>query len=193
MSQREINPYQPVVLTESSAVDPDSRIEVSLPVGARMRRLATNQYLLRWHPKRLFFGSLVIIGISTLAIHFSVLAGRLAFGITLPTVMILTALLYEALVRRTRNQIAAKMDSLGLTDDQYLTLCCEPDWLVLATDRGTAYQWSYDSTQFYRTSKGVLVCPEPLLFFLLPRKMDNTRPFLELLRARVADRQQDSN
>jgi len=182
-----INPYQPPEVVDR-AVDPDVSIEVSLPLNARLRRLGTDQYLLRWHPKLLFFSSLLIIGISTLGIHYSLRVGYGAFALTMIAVMTISGVIYEALVWRTRKAIAAKIESLGLSEDQHITLTSKPDQLALMSDQGRVHQWPYDAVQYYWTSKGVLVCPEPLLFFLLPKKLDNTRAFTEVLKTRLAER-----
>lgn len=182
----EINPYQPPEVIDR-AVDPTASIEVSLPVNARLRRLATDQYLLRWHPKLLFFSSLLIIAVSTLGIHYSLRVGYGAFALTMIGMMLVSGVIYESLVWRTRKQIAAKTESLGLSQDQHITLSSEPTRLVLLSDQGSVHQWPYDHLRFYWTSKGVLVCPEPLMFFLLPKKLENTRAFTEVLKTRLAE------
>ena len=182
-----INPYQPP--ESESAVDNDDGAVVTLVNNARSRRLATNQYLLRCHPRRLFFGSLLMIGVSTVCIHFSVQAGFIPFGATLLIVMTLTTISYLALVRTTKKQIDDKRNEFGLSTDEPYTLRADSEAFQLETARGEKYHWTYQGVRLHRTSRGMLVSPEPHLFFLVPRVRDanlgETKRFVDVLRTRL--------
>ena len=185
----EINPYQPPG-TDEVAHESDTSVPVVLANSPRTRRMATNQYLLRWHPRRLFFGSLLMIAISTVCIHYSVRLGILPFLATAAGVMTVTSMAYMALVRTTKKRIAAKREAYGLTADQPISLRAEPDSLELEMANGKIHRWGYGDVTLYRTSLGILISPEPLLFFLVPRtqdaQMNDTSRFIRAIHAHLS-------
>ena len=188
MTENEFNPYRPPD-TGDLPVDASAAVSVTLANDARTRRLATNQYLLRWHPKRLFLGSVLIIGVSTLCIHFSIQIGFGLFMFTMIAVMALSSLAYAALVWRAKTQIAATFIRYGLSPDEPYTLRADPDEFQFVTARGVLRRWPYGELRLHRTSRGVLISPEPMLFFLVPKRRDahqeETRRFVQVVRSQI--------
>jgi hypothetical protein len=182
------NPYRPPETGDSSQ-DESAAVAVTLANDARTRRIATNQYLLRWHPKRLFFGSVLIIGVSTLCIHYSIRVGFELFAFTMIAVMVLSSLAYAALVYRAKSQIAEMFRRSGLSRDEPYTLRADAVEFQLIPARGVLCSWPYDQIRLHRTSRGMLISPEPLLFFLVPKRHDahleETKRFVRIVRSHV--------
>lgn len=183
-----INPYQPPE-SETRIVEKSDAPIVTIANNSRLRRLSTNQYLLRCHPRRLFFSSLLMIAVSTVCIHFSVQAGFVPFAITLLVVMSLTTSVYLALVKNTKQKIEFKRDAFGLLTNEPYSLKANAEAFQLETARGQAFNWNYSDVRLYRTSRGTLVSPETHVFFLIPRLRDanlaETKRFVDVVKARL--------
>ena len=82
-----VNPYQPVVLDAVSEGD-DLPCEVSFRMTYALLYHAESQYLLHWHPSRLLFASLAMIGISCVGFWWSIRLGTIPFLITLAAMMV---------------------------------------------------------------------------------------------------------
>ncbi|MDG2223021.1 MAG: hypothetical protein P8L85_16695 [Rubripirellula sp.] len=194
MPEHEVNPYRPPE-TGDLSLDESASVSVTLANDARSRRIATNQYLLRWHPKRLFFGSVLIIGVSTLCIHYSIRVGFPLFALTMIAVMALSSLAYAALVWRAKSQIAEAFNRSGLSLDEPYTLRADAEEFQFVTAHGVLCRWPYGQIQVHRTSRGVLISPEPLLFFLIPKHHDahleETGRFVQAVQLHVEENSQD--
>lgn len=178
-----INPYQPVILDSSPSAD-DVLCEVSFHLTNALLYHGESQYLLHWHPRRLLFGSLLMIGVSCVIFFFSMQFGTVAFVVGLIGSMIASSLIYLALIRVSKTKIRARLRDYGLVNGASCTVVLDDKQLRLVTP-GKEFQWAKSAIKLYRTGKGLLLCPEPLLFVFVPKQNDASREAFNLLRRRA--------
>jgi hypothetical protein len=175
-----INPYQPVVL-ESARTGDNVPCEVSFRLTYALLYHGESQYLLHWHPRRLLFGSLLMIAVSCTIFFFSMQFGTVAFVIGLIGSMIASSLIYSALVRDSKFRIRGRLWDHGLVHGATCTVVLDDKSLRLLTP-SEEFQWAKNAIKFYRTRKGLLLCPEPLLFVFVPKHNDSSPAAYNALR-----------
>lgn len=164
-----VNPYQSPSETFAE-VDLLAPTEVRFYLDKRrLHRHAEDQYLLHWHPNRLLLSSLVMIAISV-----GVLSGALIFRLsffvpTMLAVMAISAIVYSLLVYRTKRKLRVRQREFGLAGPEMMTLYCDTDQIRLLTP-GQSFTWPNGDLRIYRTKRGLLICPEDLLYIFVPKK-----------------------
>ncbi len=186
--QVRFNPYQPPVERVAEASDSQAPIAVSFCTDKWLRAHARDQYLLHWHPLRLFIGSVVMILISGVCLFAAVPYGITVFVPTMIVVMLASTGGYLALIRRTKKRLERRLDDFGLNNDHPMTLQLDTDCLTLHS-RERTLQWPYDQLRIHRARRGMLICPEPLLFVFVPKRSDfplgGYRQFVQELKSRA--------
>ena len=178
-----LNPYQPPQ-TPIGQVDLDAKVEVSFQLNRQLRRHAEAQYLLHWRPKLLLFSSLAMIFGSCVAF----IAVPAPVLVTLMIVMVVSAAIYSSLVHRAKQQIRRRQQEHGLMSDGMITIESAPERTTLVA-AGQVHVWPSDRMNVYRTSQGVLLCPEPMLYLFVPKQtaqVDGYQEWVELVRARAS-------
>lgn len=164
------NPYQPPPSIDDR-LDPTVSTEVTFQLTDRLRRYAEAQYMLHWHPNRLLLSSLAMI-IGSLAVLILALAYTfVSFMLVLLFVLLTAAAIYTALVYRTQRIVRLKLEEYGLNGNEMITLHSDIEQLTLVSPRGS-FTWPNHQVKIYRTRRGLLICPEPLLFLFVPRESD---------------------
>ena len=189
------NPYQPPVERMVERSDRHAAFAVTFCTDAWLRAHARDQYLLHTHPLRLFIGSVVMILISGVCLFAAVPYGVTVFVPTMIIVMLASTGGYLALIRGTKKRLGGRLDEFGLNDDRPMTLQLDADQLTLhATDQ--TFHWPYDRLRIHRARRGLLVCPEPLLFVFVPKRSDfplgGYRQFVQELKSRIKQTQASS-
>lgn len=178
MFENASNPYQPAA-PEVVAND-DASAEVSFRLTQPLLRHAEAQYLLRWHSGRLLFGSLVMIAASCIGFWWALRYNTLLFAVTLAAALTLSALIYLAMIHHSKSQIRRQLGKHGLVRDAVCTVLLKDGCLQLSSPTGT-FRWPRSALRDYGTRKGMLICPEPLLFLFVPRQSDSSRQAFERL------------
>jgi hypothetical protein len=175
-----INPYQPVILDSSPSAD-DVPCEVNFRLTYALLYHGESQYLLHWHPRRLLFGSLLMIAVSCLIFFFSMQFGTRAFLVGLIGSMVASSLIYLALIRTSKTKIRGRLWDYGLVNGATCTVVLDDKSLRLLTP-GKEFRWAKNAIKLYRTRKGLLLCPEPLLFVFVPKQSDSSPAAYNALR-----------
>ncbi|GAA5509320.1 hypothetical protein [Novipirellula caenicola] len=168
-----VNPYQPAATSPDAGDAALADGDVHFAASQSQLRFAESQYLLRQHSFRLFFGSLAMIACSMFAIALILwrFPNPFSFVASLIGAMVVSSCLYLAMVHRTKMKIREQLRSHGLVQDYQCTIRLDPDQVVLTSPLGV-YAWRNENVRVYRTRKGVLLCPEPLLFVFVPKTSD---------------------
>ena len=178
-----INPYQPPPTAATDALHED-------PGGVRFYttdgnlRFAESHFVLRLHPLRLIIVSLILIAASSIVMIGSVMLGTIVFAISSGVAMIVSALIYLASVYRTKLRLRGRWEQHGLQDGTISSVSVDHDQLVLQSPAGH-FQWPIDSIKTYRTRKGLMVSPEPLLCLFVPKKNQSSPEAFGELRSRL--------
>ncbi|MCG8653499.1 MAG: hypothetical protein MI861_26920 [Pirellulales bacterium] len=180
------NPYQPP--TQVGGVDPDAPIEADCSLNSRLWRKAEAQYLLQWHPHRLLFGSLTIIILCMIIVGTSYRFEPLYFFLSMIGMMLAAALIYLGMVHSTKIKLRRSLQEHGLGGELTLTVRSDRQQLtVIAGDR--VQSWPNEQVDAYRTKHGLLICLEPMLYILVPKKsvfqVENYRTFARMIKSRV--------
>lgn len=169
------NPYQP-------PIEPTDSIDLAAPTRVRyaltsrtLHRHAEAHYLLHHHSSRLLFGSLAMISISAAAIFRSVTFHLGTFLPTLIGVMLVSALVYSAMIHRTKIRIRKRQDRLGLSGNETMVLDVNSDELRLQTPEKT-YRWKNEGIKIHKTKRGLLIRPEPFTYLFVPKASDFDLP-----------------
>ena len=186
--QPRLNPYQPPDERVVEQSDRNARFAVTFCTDNWLRAHARDQYLLHWHPLRLFIGSVVMILISGVCLFAAVPLGVTVFVPTMIIVMLASTGGYLAMIRGTKKRLQQRLDDFGFNDDRPMTLELDPDHLTLHSTERT-FHWPYDQLRIHRTRRGLLVCPEPLLYVFVPKRSDfplgGYRQFVQMLKSRT--------
>lgn len=189
MTGYKLNPYRPVEIA-SDALD-DSSTEVSFRLTKSLLRHGEDHYLLHWHPMRLLICSLAMIVASGAAFVWSSQVGFVAFHITLIAALTISTLIYLALVHRTKIKIRGRLHECGLIRDTACSVAAKDRQLVLTSSDGV-HVWPKRDLQIYRTPRGMLICPEPLLFIYVPRQNNSPKENYKSLRKKLLAEDGDS-
>ncbi|MGI9470605.1 MAG: hypothetical protein ACR2NZ_03665 [Rubripirellula sp.] len=176
MSQSSPNPYQPAAPIEPAIDAVDGH---DFRITTRLLRFGEAQYLLHWRSSRLVTGSLTMILLSAMVFVAAMLQGRLSFGIAVIGAVTVSTLVYGALVRRDSVQIRQNLQRLGLVDGAAFDVDLTPEEMILHSPNGV-FRWPRDSLRTYRTRKGILLCPEPLTFVLVPSQNESPTVYQRL-------------
>lgn len=161
-----LNPYQPAAPIAPTA-DQDSGVG-EFRVSAKQLRYAESQYLLHWRGARLFTGSLTLIILSAIVFVLAIFRGGLAFVIAVVVSVSISTFVYTALIRRDSHQIRQNQRRLGLIDGSSIGIEMVSQELVLHTQNGQ-FHWPHQAMRSYRTRKGILISPEPLVVLFVPK------------------------
>jgi hypothetical protein len=179
MNSNQVNPYRPVEIV-SQPLD-DNATEVSFRITKSLLRHGEDHFLLHWHPMRLLFCSLAMIFASGAAFVWSSRVGFVTFHVTLIAALSISTVIYLALVHRTKMKIRGRLRDHGLIRDTACSVAAENRQLVL-TGSGGVHRWPKDDLQIYRTPRGILICPEPLMFVYVPRRNNSPEEAYAALR-----------
>ena len=160
MNGSEVNPYRPVEVV-AEPLD-DSATEVSFRLTKSLLRHGEDHFLLHAHPYRLLICSLAMIFASGAAFVWSSQIGFVAFHVTLIAALTISTLIYLALVHRTKIRIRRRIREYGLLRDTACSVTFTDGQLVFTGSGGT-HGWPKQDLKIYRTPRGMLVCPEPLM------------------------------
>jgi hypothetical protein len=186
--QAQFNPYHPPAERVIEASDSDAPLAVTFCTDTWLRTHARDQYLLHWHPFRLFIGSVVMIFISGICLFSAVPYGVTVFVPTMFIVMLAATGGYLALIRGSKKRLEQRLSEFGLNNDEPMTIHLDPDQLTLESVERT-FHWPYERLRIHRARRGLLVCPEPLLFIFVPKRSDfplgGYRQFVQELKSRA--------
>ena len=183
MSSNAVNPYQPPTTVVASQIDVDDDAVRFFTTDANLR-FAESHFVLRLHPVRLIIVSLLLIAASSVVMVFSMFLGTIVFGVSSVAVMVISALIYLASVYRTKLKMRQRWSNHGLQDGTISSVGIDDDDLVLKSPSGV-FRWPIESTRTYRTRKGLMVSPEPLLCLFVPKKNQSAPPVYDELQARL--------
>ena len=183
MTEASFNPYQPVAVEPAgAAVDPG---ELSFRVTLALNAHAESQYLLRWHSRRLLVGSLLMIALSFGLIAYSAIyLGGIIFLVTVIGVMSISATIYLALVHRAKANLRERQRIHGLNNGAVYTVELDEDQLQLTSPMGV-FRWPVGNVRVYRTTKGRLLCPEPLAYIFVPNTSESSQQALDRLYVQI--------
>lgn len=175
MDQSHLNPYQPCQPADwkPDLIEDSLAAAVSFRLTLSMLRHGEAQYLLHYHATRLMIGSLLIILANVLFFILSLSLGPLVFPASLPIALTVSALAYLALVHRSKARIREQLHDHGLLGDVGCSVLLNDQQLTLTTPGGR-YQWPAHEITSYRTRRGLLLCPQPLLFILVPKRNESS-------------------
>lgn len=165
-SDSRLNPYQPAIPIEPPSEAETETIPFQLTSG--LLRYGESQYLLHWRSGRLVAGSLTMIVLSAIVFVAAMFRGSLLFGIAVFGSVTASTIAYTLLIRRDSVQIRQNLQRLGLVDGAAFDIEFTGDELALSSRNGI-FRWPRQSLRAYRTRKGILLCPEPLTFVLIPK------------------------
>ena len=161
-----LNPYQPAAPI-APAADEGSGVG-EFQVSARQLRYAESQYLLHWRGTRLFTGSLTLIILSAVVFVLAMFRGGLAFLIAVLVSVSISTFVYTALIRRDSRQIRQNQQRFGLVDGSSIGIAMDSQELILHTQNGQ-FHWPREAMRAYRTRKGIVLSPEPLVVLFVPK------------------------
>ena len=177
-----INPYAPVEIATEPLDDRASEVHFRL-TQSRLRH-GEDHFLLHAHPIRLLFCSLAMIFASGAAFVWASERGPALFMATAIAAPGISALIYLALVHRTKTQIRRRLRDRGLLQDTTCSVGVVDEQLVLTSSVGQAH-WPKQDVKLYRTPRGALLCPEPLMFIYVPRNNQSPRAAYDTLRQKL--------
>jgi hypothetical protein len=183
LSTNAVNPYQPPARATTSQIDVDEDAVRFYTTDANLR-FAESHFVLRLHPLRLIIVSLLLIAVSSVVMVSSLFFGTLVFGISSIAVMVISALIYLASVFRTKLKLRQRWSNHGLQDGTISSVAIDDDDVVLKSPSGI-FRWPIESTKTYRTRKGLMVSPEPMLCLFVPKKNQSPPPAYDELRTRL--------
>lgn len=183
MSSNAVNPYQPPPVAENSGDKTDDGVVHFYNTDANLR-FAESHFVLRLHPLRLIVVSLVLIAASSVVMIVSIMLGTFIFGVSSIVAMIVSALIYLASVYRSKLRLREQWNRYGLQAGTVCSVETTEDDLVLKSPAGM-YQWPIDSFKAYRTRKGLMLAPEPMLCLFVPKKNQSAAAVYDELRVRL--------
>lgn len=182
------NPYQPPRSIDTPLGNDAAVMASCRSLSRRLRHHAEEHYLLHLHLPRLLFGSIVLVVLSTAAIVGALMIHSALFLPTLIAVMVVSALIYLAMVADTKRRLRLRCDQLGLASGAETELICGLESTEVVTVTGN-HQWPNGQIRIRRTPRGVLVCPEPLAYVFVPKRatfnVSSYREFVRILESRL--------
>jgi hypothetical protein len=183
MSSNAVNPYEPPPVVENSADKTDDGVVHFYNTDANLR-FAESHFVLRLHPLRLIIVSLALIAASSVVMIVSCMLGAFIVGVSSIVAMIVSALIYLASVYRSKLRLREQWNRYGLQAGTVCSVETTEDDLVLKSPAGM-YQWPIDSFKAYRTRKGLMLAPEPMLCLFVPKKNQSAAAVYDELRVRL--------
>lgn len=171
MSSNAVNPYQPPPVEDPFGDHADDGALHFFNNDANLR-FAESHFVLRLHPLRLIIVSLVLIAASSLVMIASIMMGTLVFGISSIVAMIVSALIYLASVYRTKLRLREQWSRYGLQSGTVCSIETTNAKVVLNSPAGV-FQWPIESFKTYRTRKGLMLAPEPMLCLFIPKRINH--------------------
>ncbi len=168
MTSETINPYQPPPTAGAIPFDVGDG-EVCFYTTDANLRFAESHFVLRLHPLRLIIVSLVLIAVSSMVMIISVMQGTEVFAVSSVVAMIVSALVYLASVYQTKLRLRRRWEEHGLLDGSISSVSIDQNQLVLQSPAGV-FRWPIATIKTYRTRKGLMISPEPLLCLFVPKK-----------------------
>ncbi len=178
-----VNPYQPPPPIAVTSIDQDDEAVRFYTTDSNLR-FAESHFVLRLHPLRLIVVSLLLIAASSVVMVFSLFFGNFVFGVSSIAVMLISALIYLASVHRTKLKLRQRWSNHGLQDGTISSLAIADDNIVLKSPSGI-FRWPIESTKTYRTRKGLMVSPEPMLCLFIPKKNQSPATTYDALQTRL--------
>ncbi len=182
MHDKSVNPYEVVPVSEEPL--DDDATEVSFHLTRSLLRHSEDHYLLHQHPFRLLFSSLAMIFISGAALVWSSQRGVLIYFATCVAALAVSSGIYLALVHRTKVKARRRMAQLGAFPNTSCTVATRDADLVMTNSAGE-HRWPKEQLKVYRTPRGTLICPEPLVFVYVPRRNNSPREAYAALREKL--------
>lgn len=177
MSTSAHNPYQPPPPTSGSIEVGDDTVGF-FTTDANLR-FAESHFVLRLHPLRLIIVSLALIVASSVVMVLSILFGIAVFAVSSVAAMIISAVIYLSSVRRTKVKLRSNWSKYGLMDGTVSSVAIDQQTFVLKSPNGE-FRWPLDAVKTYRTRKGLMLSPEPLLCVFVPKRNESLANYDEL-------------
>ncbi len=183
MTSNAVNPYHPPPVDDPSGDHTNDSALHYYNTDANLR-FAESHFVLRLHPVRLIIVSLALIAASSVVMIASILMGTLVFGISSVVAMILSALIYLASVYRTKLRLREQWSRYGLQAGTVCSIETTEEYLILNSPAGV-FQWPIESFKTYRTRKGLMLAPEPMLCLFVPKMNQSPASTYDELRMRL--------
>lgn len=175
----QINPYAPADTAEGPLDDAASEIHFRL-TKSRLRH-GEDYFLLHVIPMRLLFCSLAMIFASGAAFVWAAQIGTGAFAVAAIVAPTISTLIYLALVHHTKLKIRRRLREYGLLIETAASVKVDENQLIFNGSSGQQ-TWPKKDVKIYRTPRGTLLCPEPLMFIYVPRNNNSPREAYKTLR-----------
>jgi hypothetical protein len=176
------NPYQP---SRAVGGEPDDMAsEVSFVLTPRVLRHATDHYLLHYIPKRLAFGSLLLILISGWAIARFVEYGTIVTLTVSAACLLISAGIYLLLAQAAKSRVRLKFVELGMDVNSASSVWVDDDQFILVSSSGE-HRWPRANARLLRTHSGLLISPEPLVAIFVPRNNASSPESYKTLREKL--------
>ncbi len=172
MSENYLNPYRPTVSTELQ--EGQELAEVRFRMTNHRLRYGESKYLLHWHGLRLFLGSMVMISASTVIFITALYYGKISFLTSIVITLAAATASYMALVHNAKIAIRENLKRYGMLDGAVCSVSLIDHKIELTTPSGT-FVWPAQNMKIYKTRKGHLLCPENLVFLMIPKANESTR------------------
>ena len=183
MTSNAVNPYQPPPTTDLANDRSEDGVVRFYNTDANLR-FAESHFVLRLHPMRLIVVSLALIAASSAVMIFSLFFGPVAFAGSSIAVMVISALIYLASIHRTKLRLRERSAEHGMRDGTISSVEFQQDDLVLTSTAGI-FRWPIGSVSTYRTRKGLMVSPEPLLCVFVPKRNQSSASAFDELKTHL--------
>ncbi len=90
-------------------------------------------------------------------------------------VMLVSALVYSAMIHRTKLRVRKRQARLGLSGNETMALEVNSDELRLQTPE-KSYRWQNEGIKIHKTKRGLLIRPEPFTYLFVPKGSDFELP-----------------
>jgi len=181
MTQDPINTYQPVASVAHESEHTLSEIQFRLT--RRILRAGESKYLTHSSSNRRIIDSLVIIALSTVIFIVALSYGKYPFITSLFMTLWGAALVYSALLRRSKIECRENLSRYGMVDGAVCTVFMSAGQVTLTTPVGT-FHWLTNNLKIYRTPKGHVLLPRERVFLIIPKTNDSTRAeYKQLIKA----------
>ncbi|MGB7328416.1 MAG: hypothetical protein WBD31_26300 [Rubripirellula sp.] len=189
-----INPYRPVAPVDDDHRSPSNRVADDVSISTASFELtrgvlkrAEDQYLLQRHMTRLSLASLVLIVLSLVVVAQSALMGGLAFAAGVTASLIMSTVVYLALIHRSKMALRKRLSEMGLVAGATCEVESSPNEFVLVTPAVT-FRWPNKSLKFHRFRGGFLVSPGPFEYAVVPKQSLFGNESFRHFRKRVSQR-----
>lgn len=177
------NPYRPTVAAVAEPLE-DVATEVTFRVTRGTLRHAVDHYLLRYLTFRLASVSIVLIGLSGLAITWSATVSRPLSLVVTAACLAITTAVYLGMTRSAKRKMRQRFGRLGLRENIFASVRIDDDDFVLQVD-DDVHRWPIAKVQNLRTHSGMLLSPEPLVAIFVPRRNESHPTTFQTLRSRL--------